>query len=134
MSGDERLGERVLESLIAAWRAIIVGEGKSWVLFEHGTGVILPEPEGDLAAQAVALMREFGPVRVATPSADFSVVVLADHPGYVVTCHHPDILTYVGPDEVDAEPEEVAVGLLGRSKRNWDAEELRVVHVEDRRR
>ena len=51
-----------------------------------------------------------------------------------MTCHHNDILTYVAPDEVDADrASDLIVGLLGRSKRGQDAEELRVVHVEDRR-
>jgi len=58
---------------IAAWRSCIQGENKSWVLFEQGTCVILMQPETDLAAQAVALLREFGAVQVGTPSADFNV-------------------------------------------------------------
>ena len=35
--------------------------------------MILMQPETDLAAQAVALLREFGAVQVGTPSADFNV-------------------------------------------------------------
>lgn len=50
------------KALVAAWRAIIVGAGKSWVLFEYGTCVILMEPAEDLAEQATALLREWGPV------------------------------------------------------------------------
>lgn len=53
--------------------------------------------------------------------------------GWVVTCHHNDILTLVGPDEVGRDAEDLAVGLLGRSKRGQDAEGLRVLHVEDKR-
>lgn len=121
------------ESLIRTWRSIIRGEGKSWVLFANGTCVIPMEPEADLAAQAVGIMREWGPVHAGSPAGDFSVVDLDGHPGWVVTCHHPDVLTYVGPEEVGEDPAEVAVGLLGRSKRDQDAEELRVVHVEDPR-
>jgi hypothetical protein len=59
--------------------------------------------------------------------------------GWVVTSHHNDILTFVGPSEVDPseidpDAEEVAVGLHGRSKRGRDAEQLRVLYVEDNRR
>jgi hypothetical protein len=43
--------------LIAVWRRIIVGAEKSWVLFTHGTCVILMEPAADLAEQARDLLR-----------------------------------------------------------------------------
>ena len=122
-----------VEDLVEVWRTIIQGDSKSWVLFEHGTCVILTQPEADLAERAAALLREWGPVQVATPSADFNVIELAEYPGWVVTCHHPDILNYVAPDEFDSpNPQEVMVGLIGRSKRDQDAAELNIVHVEDR--
>jgi hypothetical protein len=119
--------------LIEAWRATINGPGKSWVLFENGTCVILMEPEADLAAQATALLREYGPVHAGSSFGDFSTITLEDGRGSVVTCHHNDILTFVGPDECSPDAEDVVVGLLGRSKRGQDAEELRVLHVEDKR-
>jgi len=122
------------KALIDVWRAIINGPNKSWVLFEQGTCVILTQPEGDLAAHAAALLREWGPVRAGSSFGDFGTLELDDGAGWVVTCHHNDILTYVGPDEVSPESaNDLAVGLLGRSKRSQDAEELRVLHVEDRR-
>ncbi|HEY1015521.1 MAG TPA: hypothetical protein VGE07_22625 [Herpetosiphonaceae bacterium] len=121
-------------ALTAAVKAVINGPEKSWVLFGHGTCVILMEPEADLAAQAVALLREWGPVAAGTPAGDFNVIDLAADPGWAVTSHHPDILTYVPPDEFESgQPAEVVIGLLGRSRRAQDAEELRVIHVEDRR-
>jgi hypothetical protein len=119
--------------LIEAWRAAISGPGKSWVLFENGTCVILMEPEADLAAQAIALLREFGPVHPGSSSGDFGTITLEDGRGWVVTCHHDDILTFVGPDEVDPDAQDVVVGLLGRFKREEDAEKLRVLHAEDMR-
>lgn len=119
--------------LIEAWRATINGPGKSWVLFENGTCVILMEPEADLAAQATALLHEYGPVHAGSSFGDFSTITLEDGRGWVVTCHHNDIFTFVGPDEANADAEDVVVGLLGRSKRGQDAEELRVLHVEDKR-
>jgi hypothetical protein len=122
------------EDLIAIWRGIIQGDSKSWVLFEHGTCVILMQPQTDLAAQATALLAEWGPVQVATPSADFNVVELANSPGWVVTCHHPDILVYVPmDDENTAGTSDVVIGLIGRSERDQDAKELNVIHVEDKR-
>ena len=120
------------EQLIDTWRRIIVGGGKSWVVFEHGTCVILTRRAEEVAAEATALLKEWGPVVVGTPAGDFNVVKLQDEPGWVVTCHHPDILTYVGADEF-AEghaPEEMMIGLIGRAKRGQDAEELRIIHTE----
>jgi hypothetical protein len=119
--------------LIDAWRASINGPDKSWVLFEHGTCVILTEPADDLAAQATALLREFEPVHAASSFGDFGTIRLKDRRGWVVTCHHNDILTFVGPDEASPDAQDVTVGLLGRFKRGWDAEQLRVLHVEDKR-
>jgi hypothetical protein len=121
------------KALVDTWRKIIVGEGKSWVLFEHGTCVILRGAAAEgLGEQATALLKEWGPMVVGTPAGDFDVVELQDNPGWVVTCHHPDILTYVGANEFPegADPNDLIIGLLGRSKRHQDAEELEVVHIE----
>jgi hypothetical protein len=114
------------------WRRIIIGDHKSWVLFAHGTCVVLTEPAEDLAAQAVALLREYGPVRAGSPAGDFNVTTLKAAPGWVVTGHHPDVLTYVAPGEV-TEANDLTVGLTGRGKRDRDGHDLHVVHVEDRR-
>lgn len=77
-------------------------------------------------------MKEWGPVHAGSPAGDFSVINLRDASGWVVTCHHNDILTYVSPEEITAESaESVAIGLLGRSNRNEDARSLEVIHVED---
>jgi hypothetical protein len=120
--------------LIETWHGIIQGESKSWVLFEHGTCVILMQPKVDLAAQATALLAEWGPVQVGTDSADFDVIELANAPGWVVTCYHPDILVYVPPDDENmAGTSDVVIGLIGRARRDEDAKELNVIHIEDRR-
>ena len=89
-----------MNSLVETWRSIILGGEKSWVLFRNGTCVILTKPEADLAAQAIALMKQWGPVYPGSPAGDFSVINLSNDPGSVVTCHHDDILTYVSPEEV----------------------------------
>jgi hypothetical protein len=121
------------EAMVSAWQRILEGQGKSWVVFENGTCVVLMEPGGDLKAQAIELLKEWGPVHVGTPAGDFNVIALPDHAGYVVTSHHPDIMTYLSPEEADDETPEMMVGLIGRARRDQDAQELRVVHVEDSR-
>jgi hypothetical protein len=121
--------------LVETWRRIIIGDHKSWVLFANGTCVILMEPAEDLSAQATAILRESGPVVGGTPAGDFGTITLDPGPGWVVYGHHNDVLTYVAPDELsgDGEPSDLNIGLHGRAKRDQDGQELRVVHVEDRR-
>jgi hypothetical protein len=123
-----------MNPLVDVWRSIIVGDQKSWVLFKNGTCVILMEPEADLSAQAVALMKEWGPVHAGCSAGDFGTIDLTNAPGWVVTSHHNDILTYVGRDEVgQPAANDAVVGLLGRGKRDRDARELEIIHIEDRR-
>ncbi|GAA3946816.1 hypothetical protein GCM10023085_31270 [Actinomadura viridis] len=121
------------EEIVAVWRTVILGDEKSWVMFRNGTCVILMEPEEDLAAQATEILREYGPALGGTPSGDFGVIDLDDAPGWVVYGHHSDVLTYVAPEEVEEDADDVKIGLLGRSRRALDGEELDVVHVEDKR-
>src|SRR5262245_40766579 len=99
-------------ALASIWRRIIVGEGKSWVVFRHGTCVIVSDGAGDLTARALGIMRDWGPVHVGGAAGDFSVITLADEPGWVVTCHHPDILTYASPDDLPPDPSEVRLASL----------------------
>jgi hypothetical protein len=107
------------------------GSTKPWVLFRHGTCVLPEVATGDLRELAIDLMRTWGPVVPGTSAGDFNVVKLADHPGWLVTCHHDAILTYVGTDDLaDRAASEVVIGLIGRSKRDQDAKELRVIHVQ----
>ncbi|MFB7256786.1 hypothetical protein [Streptomyces nojiriensis] len=120
------------EILMDVWQRLLADPHKSWVLFEHGTCVVLMAPDGELAEQATAILREFGPVHAGSPAGDFGVIDLEDAEGWVVTGHHNDVLTYVGPDEA-VDQSEITVGLSGRSKRHRDGTELHVVHVEDRR-
>ncbi|MFF4104058.1 hypothetical protein [Streptomyces sp. NPDC001903] len=120
------------EILIDVWQRLLADPRKSWVLFEHGTCVVLTDPEGDLAEQATDLLKEFGPAHAGSSAGDFGVIDLKDVEGWVVTGHHNDVLTYVGLDEPQ-DQSQTAVGLLGRSKRHQDGVELHVVHVEDKR-
>ena len=119
------------QKLIEMCQQSINDINKHWVLFEYGTCVIVMQPQGktewELEAQAKALLSEFGPVHVGTPSGDFRTVVLDNDLGWVVTCHHPDILTFVGLE--DGEDNQLTLGLMGRSWRDLDSKELQVIAV-----
>jgi len=116
------------------WQNIIIGDTKSWVVFEHNTCVILMNPEEDLALQATNLLKEYGPYYVGTASADMNVIKLRNDPGWVVIGHHRDILNYVSEDEFELGSEnDVGIGMFGRENRSLDAEELKIVHIEDNR-
>lgn len=122
------------DALVEIWRKIIIGDHKSWVLFKNGTGVILVEPDDDLAAQAIGMMKKWGPVHPGSSAGDFGVITLNTARGWAVQCHHEDIFTYVGPDELDeSDPSDLAVGYKGRGKRDQDARELEIIHIEDKR-
>ena len=119
---------------VEIWRKVIIGDNKSWVLFENGTCVILMKPNEDLAAQAIDIMKEYGPVHVGSASADMEITELTNYPGWVVTGHHPDILNYVSPDELkNDDTDDVIVGFLGRSTREADSKSLNIIHIEDKR-
>jgi hypothetical protein len=113
----------------AIWRRILEGaDEKAWVVFHHGTCVVVTEPTDDVASAAAALLAEYGPVIAGTPSGDFTVIHLNDHPGWVVVGHHHDILNYVAPEDVIEGAPEHAIGLYGRSLRALDADKLLVAY------
>ncbi|KAL2869761.1 uncharacterized protein BJX67DRAFT_346931 [Aspergillus lucknowensis] len=121
---------------IPAWREILSDDTKSWVLFEHGTCVIFVEPDKiDLAAQAREILSKWGPVYPGSSAGDFNIIELEGPPGgWVVTGHHPDVLNYVSPGDVEKpDTPDFVVGMMGRSNRDEDGKELKVVHVEDNR-
>jgi len=133
------LGPSSVDQLIAVWRKINAADGPPWVLFEHGTCVRLARPDADVFAQARAQLREWGPVYPGTLAGDFNVERTSGVPGWLVTCHHPDIKTLVALSDneqfpgQDSETSDFAIGLLGRSLRDRDARGLGVIHVEDHR-
>jgi len=109
---------------------------RSWALFAHGTCVFVGDEASDIAQEASSFIATHGPYHVATPSADFNVTNLAQSkfpqvPGWLVTFNNPDIITYVAPEELDADPppQDLVVGLLGRSKRAQDGEERTIIHM-----
>ena len=74
------------QTLAEVWRPILGGgPGVSWVVFENGTCVVLENPEGDLVAQAIEVLKRWGPVHAGSSFGDFRVVDLEN--GWIVTSH-----------------------------------------------
>ncbi len=119
--------------LIEAWRATLAGLDRSWVLFENGTCIVFTEPGSDLTAQARAILQEFGRLGDGPALGDYAATIpLDDDRGWLVGGHHSDIFTVVSRDEVAPGTPDAAIGRLGRAKREQDAEQLRVLHVEQK--
>jgi hypothetical protein len=122
-------GEPGHERFVEIWRELVSGTNKPWVVFEHGTCVLIREPTQDVRRAAIDLLRREGPIVVGSPAGDFNVFPLKDGSGWAVTSHHPNIATCVDAGEVLAH-DPLTVGVFGRSKRDRDAAELAIIHVE----
>ena len=127
------------EVLVEKLRVLITGVEASWILFDHGTCVMLKESESDLQEQAKEILKKWGPVVPGTDLGDFNVIKLDKDPGWVVTYSHPFVFNYISPDELavdessDPIERDVVIGCLGREKRKQDANSLNIIHIEDKR-
>ncbi len=104
---------------------------QDWVLFKNDTYIIFDDISTveNIRNEAIKLMQEFGPV-FAGVLGDFSVIHLNSTEGWLVSGHGYGMYTYVHPSELDSEtPNDLEIGLLGRSKRNSDGENPEIVHV-----
>ena len=117
--------------LIELWRHFLgADKGRQWVLFKHGTCVVMEGKQVDATSQAIELLRTEGKIKAGSAGGDFSVSSLKELPGWVVMFHRHEILTYVAPAEVPSHANDLQIGRLGRTKRHQDSETLEVVHVE----
>ena len=119
------------DPLVKTWRKV-VGDERSWVMFSYGTCVIVSDPQGDLSAQAIEILKEWGPSHAGPKGGYVEVKQLMDSAapaGWIVIGENPDVLAYVYPDEGSGLS--MQIGLTGRTKRDRDSKELQVVHVED---
>ncbi|MFJ5520916.1 hypothetical protein ACIQB4_28200 [Streptomyces griseoluteus] len=99
------------------------------MLFAHGTCVVLEDRTGESVEQAVGILRQFGHMHVATSASEFHVLELDSSDGWLVTSYHSNVMTFVPRDDPE-DPSRLAVGILGRSRRDRDDTELRVVQIE----
>jgi len=109
----------------------------AWAAFEHGTVFFTAPSEGlavsasldDVEAAARAALDDLGPVRVATPSADFTVSRLSgwypQDPVWFIQFGSDTIATIVIED-LDGD---LAAGLTGRAIRDRDHQAMNVVSV-----
>ncbi len=114
--------------LINIYKTIVTDPNMSWVLFKHGTCVMLLEPSADTRAQAINILKHHGPVMGGTPAADFEVTSIPEINGWVVTGDYPGIMMYVSSEE-GKNKSDFEIGIIGRAKRESDAKSLEIVHV-----
>ncbi|UHO39971.1 hypothetical protein H5J24_08100 [Chryseobacterium capnotolerans] len=108
---------------------------QDWVLFKNDTYIIFDDITivKNVREEAIKLMNEFGPVFAGGPAGDFDVIHLNSTEGWLVSGHGYGMYTYVHPSELDNEtPNDLEIGLLGRSKRNSDGENPEIVHINRR--
>jgi len=105
---------------------------EDWVLFKNGTYVIFDATNSteNIEVEAIKLIKEFGPVNAGGPAGDFSVTPINKTNGWVVSGHGYGIYTYVHPDELNTDsPDDITIGLFGRSKRDKDGNTPIIIHV-----
>ncbi|MBI4035921.1 hypothetical protein HY383_03145 [Candidatus Daviesbacteria bacterium] len=112
--------------MIDIYKKVIEPKLKDWVVFEHGTCVILYHTPKDLQAEAKEVLQKYGQVQPGSSSADFTITKVDN--GWIVTGDQPGILNYVSEDEGKG-MENYELGLLGRNQKQLDSKELKVTYV-----
>lgn len=121
------------ELAIGHWRKFMTPFPEmTWVLFTHGTCVIVPNSISDPNAHAIEHLRLFGMPETGHASADMNIIQprgLEDTLA-VVGCHSPAIFVLVGAIWTLPEHGVALAGHIGRNARQFDAQMLNVIHVE----
>lgn len=121
-----------LDMLVARWRAILArrqGKGGVWALFKHGTVAIFPAAPRNAEAEARDMLKTQGPARYGAPEPE--VTALPNGAGWLVGGSDPRIFTYVAPEEAGVTTPVQIIGRLGRAKREEDARDLQITHIEN---
>ena len=130
--GKPTLAAPPLDMLVARWRVILArlqGSEGSWALFKHGTVVIFDSKPRNAEAEARDLLRAQSPARYGAPEPE--VTPLPNNAGWLVGGAHARLLTYVAPEEAGANTPLPIIGRLGRAKREEDARDLDITHIEN---
>lgn len=130
---DNQKGKEMTEAdLLKNVKLAINPKFQDWVLFKNGTYIVFDNADTipDLENEAIKSMKEFGPVYAGGSAGDFGVTYLSKSEGWVVSGHGYGMYTYVHPNELNSEkPNDVEIGLFGRSKRNLDGENPVIIHI-----
>ncbi|MCX8532232.1 hypothetical protein [Chryseobacterium luquanense] len=105
---------------------------QDWVLFKNGTYIIFDDITKVKNAndEAIAIMKEFGPVFAGGPAGDFNTIHLTKTEGWIVAGHGYGMYTFVSPAELENKsPDDLEVGLFGRSKRDLDGKKPEIIYV-----
>jgi hypothetical protein len=116
-----------MKNLVPIWNRIITFEC-TWVLFRHGTCVVVPAGSADPRQAARDILRDCADGQPGT------IVSLSTLPGWVVSASHPDVLTYVSPGDVGSAAADVTISYYAAAALAADIRELRIVHVESAQR
>lgn len=114
------------EELTSIYKRVIEPKLKDWVVFEHGTCVIIYHPPKDLKTEAIEVLEKYGAVAPGSLSADFTVTKIDS--GWIVTGDQPGILNYVSEDK-GREKENYEIGLFSRNQKEQDSKELKVIYI-----
>jgi hypothetical protein len=122
------------KELIAHVKLAINPKFKNWVLFVHGSYIILPDSlKSDPINNALKIMKEYGPVYPGSSAGDFSVIALNKTEGWIIAADYYGMYTYVHPDDLTRSaiinPSDIQIGLFGRKKREQDAKDLKIIFV-----
>ena len=115
------------EQIIKIYQKAIEPKIKNWVVFEHGTCVILYHSKGNLETEAKEVLQKYGTVYPGSSSADFTVLKVDS--GWIVTGDQPGILNYVLEDEGGGK-EDWEIGLIARDKKEQDMKDLKIIHIQ----
>ena len=105
---------------------------QDWVIFKNGTYIIFDDitQVKNINDEAIAMMKEFGPVFAGGPAGDFNTIRLLKTEGWIVAGHGYGMYTYVSPTEIENKsPNDLEVGLFGRSKRDLDGKNPEIIYI-----
>ncbi len=108
------------------YKKVIEPKLKDWVVFEHGTCVIIYHTPKDLETEAKEILQKYGQIHPGTSTADFTVTKVDS--GWIVTGDQPGILNYVSEDE-GKDMEDYEIGLIGRDQKELDSQELKIIWI-----
>ena len=108
-----------------------LARSEAWVLFEHGTVVLLTgEPGPSPLGRAKVKLRHDAERRAGSAAGDPAVLRLEEGEGWIVASEDPDVFTLVPASTIAAGASDVVIGAAGRAAHGADVDGGRPLHVE----